>query len=102
MSLLPVDIRARIDVSFAEGWLVVNIRGAELFDLVDDYLTRSWDADARCRLPVENAEVDHSLHSIFLPASVGYEKLIQLLVSLPLHQARAAIEADDASRCCLR
>jgi hypothetical protein len=87
----------RIDTRTVDGRVVIAVHGAELFDVVDDYLTAVVDAEILYRLPGDKTTPKLAIHELILPEAVGLETILNLLKALPSEEARAARVADDAT-----
>jgi hypothetical protein len=87
----------RIETRYVGGRVVVCVRGDELFDVADDFLTTALDAEIRYRLPATSTASALATHELILPEHVGLDTIRTLLDGLPAEQVQAAQVADGAT-----
>jgi hypothetical protein len=87
----------RINARAVEGSIIVEVQGAELFDVVDDHLTSAVDVAILYRFPEGPLTPELAIHQLILPLHVGLEDVLNWLQELPTEEVQAAQAADDAT-----
>ena len=85
-----------IDVTLAEGRVLVAIQGAELFALIDDHLNAMFDGQFLVRLPGAGTATDR--HELLCPTSLTLNQIQDALSRIPMNELTSAKSADSLSR----
>lgn len=85
----------RIQILTEDSRVLVRVRGAELFDLVDDHLTSKIEK-LLYRLPEQSGKSD--THDILCPLEMSEAFVKHLIASLPKQDRQAAETADNAAQ----
>jgi hypothetical protein len=86
---------ARISTAQVDGCVVVQVIGAELFDLIDDHFTALTDIDFRVKFPDPDAR-GSATHELYFAPEIALDKILDVLDQLPIDEVNNAQRADGA------